>query len=47
MTRARALRAAVMVTLIAVLIIAIAAVFRAYQDPANVAQWLMLLQLCR
>ena len=41
------MRATVGATLIAVLISAIAAVFRAYQDPANVVQWLMLLQLCR
>lgn len=47
MTRARALRAAVGVALVVVLTIAIAAVFRAYQNPANVLQWLMLLQLCR
>lgn len=47
MTRARALRAAIGVALVAVLTIAIAAVFRAYQNPANVIQWLMLLQLCR
>lgn len=44
---ARALRAAIGATLVAVLIIAIAVVFRAYGDPANVVQWLMLLQLCR
>lgn len=29
------------------LAVALAAVFRAYQNPANVAQWLSLLQLCR
>lgn len=26
---------------------ALIAVFRAYQNPANVVQWLSLLQLCR
>ncbi|MBI5720434.1 MAG: hypothetical protein HZC37_22385 [Burkholderiales bacterium] len=27
--------------------IALVALFRAYQNPANVVQWLALLQLCR
>ena len=26
---------------------ALIAVFRAYQNPANIVQWLSLLQLCR
>lgn len=29
------------------LIVALVAVFRAYQNPDNVVQWLSLLQLCR
>lgn len=34
--------------LVAVAIAAVLAwTFRAYQNPANVAQWLSLLQLCR
>ena len=41
--------ARVLATLLAAIIAAIAlvAVFRAYQNPANVVQWLALLQLCR
>ncbi len=31
----------------ALALVALAAVFRAYQNPANALQWLALLQLCR
>ncbi len=47
MTRARVMRVSVGVALAVVLIAALAAVFRAYQNPTHVAQWLLLLQLCR
>ncbi len=47
MTRAQTFRAIVRVALVVVLLMALAAVFRAYQNPANLVQWLVLLQLCR
>jgi hypothetical protein len=47
MTRARVVQAFIRVALVVVLIIALAAVFRAYQTPTHVVQWLMLLSLCR
>lgn len=47
MKRARAIRSFSGAVLAVVLIVALVAVFRAYQNPDNVVQWLSLLQLCR
>lgn len=46
MTPGRRTRVLVGIATIA-LVVALAAVFRAYQQPDNVLQWLLLLQLCR
>lgn len=47
MKRVRAIRSCSGAALAVVLIVALVAVFRGYQNPDNVVQWLSLLQLCR
>lgn len=47
MRRGQAVRVLAGLVAALTLALALAAVFRAYQNPANVAQWLALLQLCR
>ena len=47
MKRARGIRALAGAAVVTVLFVALGAVFRAYLNPDNLVQWLVLLQLCR
>jgi hypothetical protein len=47
MTTGRLIRTFVGLACLGVLMVFLAAVFSSYQNPHNVVQWLMLLQLCR